>query len=456
MQQIAQQGVLKWQTELEALSQKIWAHPEGPFQEEIAAQAAAQLLEKAGFTVERNWGGIKTAIRAQFGTSAPVIGFLGEYDALPDLSQESKPVRSAIAGEDYGHGCGHNLLGAAAIGGALGMAEVIRKTGKGTAVFYGCPAEEALVGKAVMASKGAFTDLDLALVFHPSRFNRAVTGTFTGVRSMKFHFHGKTAHAAGDPQNGRSALDAVELTNVGANYLREHIPPDVRLHYVITNGGTVPNVVPDKASVWYYIRALDAATLDDVYTRLGKVAYGASIMTETQLETEFFGGCYPTAFSHTLADTLDRALSLVPQPEWTEDEIAFAAALNQTDVTQFKKAQSLYQCTPQTQMFSGKLPIYNGNTYGSTDVGDVSYLVPTGWVYTACYNLGAPGHSWQVTSCAGSSIGKKGMMHAASVLAAAAAELIMQPQQVIAAKEEFATAMAGQVYTPFLPDNLPI
>ncbi len=251
---------------LTGLAKKIWDNPETAFNEVKACQWTAEVLKDAGFEVEIGYVGMPTAIRATWGKGHPVIGFLGEYDALPGLSQKVGTEKEPVTPGAPGQGCGHNLLGVACLGAALGMKAELEATGKeGTVVFYGCPAEEVLTGKAFMAREGAFTDLDAAFSWHGATTNHVTLGTMTGLNSAVFHFHGITAHAGGDPHNGRSALDAVELMNVGANYLREHVTSDVRIHYVIKEGGTAPNIVPDNASVWYYVRAMSREAVEDTY-----------------------------------------------------------------------------------------------------------------------------------------------------------------------------------------------
>lgn len=325
---------------------------------------------------------------------------------------------------------------------------------EGTVVYYGCPAEEELTGKTFMARNGAFTDLDIALAWHGSTKNVINVGTMTGLNSAVFHFHGITAHAGGDPYNGRSALDAVELMNVGANYLREHVTSDVRIHYVIKEGGTAPNIVPDNASVWYYVRALEREAVEDAYRRLVLIAEGAAHMTETTLEIEFMGGCYNTLGNRVLADVCHECMEAIPRPEWTPEELAFAKALNQASPQYEKmKAAGLLDGPP---ISSEVLPVLCSNGYGSTDVGDVQHIVPCMMVNTASCNLAAPSHSWQITACSGMGIGEKGMLYGAKILAAAAVKLAENPDLVKQAKEEFDAAMKGKTYRCPIPKEIPV
>lgn len=440
---------------LEDLAKKIWEHPETAFNEVKACEWTAEVLKNAGFEVEVGYVGMPTAIRATWGKGHPRIGFLGEYDALPGLSQKVSTEKEPVCEGAPGQGCGHNLLGVACLGAALGMKAELEASGKeGTVVFYGCPAEEVLTGKAFMAREGAFADLDAAFSWHGATTNHLTTGTMTGLNSAVFHFHGITAHAGGDPHNGRSALDAVELMNVGANYLREHVTSDVRIHYVIKEGGTAPNIVPDTASVWYYVRALSREAVEDTYRRLVLVAEGAAHMTETKLDIEFLGGCYNTLNPVKFTTMTRDVMAEIEMPQWTEEEKKFADALN-------KKSQQYDRVKASGLLDNGPLctfvsPVLNEDGYGSTDVGDVQHIVPCVQVMTATYNLAAPGHSWQVAACSGMSIGMKGMLYGAKVMAASAMKLVNEPKLLAEAKEEFKKQMNGRTYKCPIPKEIPV
>ena len=440
---------------LTALAKKIWANPETAFNEVNACKWTAETLRNAGFEVETGYVGMPTAIRAVWGKGHPVIGFLGEYDALPGLSQKVSTEKEPLVPGAPGQGCGHNLLGVACIGAALGMKAELEATGKeGTVVFYGCPAEEVLTGKAFMAREGAFTDLDVAFSWHGATTNNVTLGTMTGLNSAVFHFHGITAHAGGDPHNGRSALDAVEIMNVGANYLREHVTSDVRIHYVIKEGGTAPNIVPDKASVWYYVRALSREAVEDTYRRLVLVAEGAAHMTETKLEIEFMGGCYNTLNPVMLTTLTHDVMEQIAMPQWTAEENAFAETLNgKSQQYEAVKAKGVLEHGPQCTFVE---PVLNENGYGSTDVGDVQHIVPCVQVMTATCNLAAPGHSWQITACAGTDIGMKGMLFGSKVMAATAMKLVEDPKLIEEAREEFKKQMNGKTYKCPIPKEIPI
>lgn len=442
---------------IEKLAKEIWENPEYGFQERIACEKTAEVLRNAGFQVETGAGGVPTAIRAQWGSGRPVVGFLGEYDALPGLSQKVSDHKELVTEGACGHGCGHNLLGAAAVGGALGMkAELEEKGLPGTVVFYGCPGEEVLCGKPFMAKGGCFFELDLALTWHPGQVNQASVSVFSACSGVKFHYTGVTSHAAGDPWNGRSALDAVQLLNLGTEFMREHVSPQVRIHYSIIDGGGAPNIVPGKASVWYYIRALDRNTVNQVYNRLVKAAEGAAMMTETQLEIQYMGGCYPMVGNEVLAEAMNQVMREIEPEEWTAEEQQWARAMNQSAEAQRATVAKAFGLDLDAQLFTGVAPIGKEIIYASTDVGDVAHIVPTTMATIATANLGAPGHSWQIVSSSGGSIGLKGMVYAAKILAATGVRLAENPDLVKKAKEEFDAMMAGESYICPIPEGMEI
>lgn len=451
----AQEAVEACRGKLETLAQQIWENPEIAYEETVSSELVAEFLEKEGFQVERKAGGVPTAIRAIWGEGHPVIGFLGEYDALPGMSQKAGTVREAVREGNCGHGCGHNLLAATTVGGAVGLkAEMEEKHLSGTVVFYGCPAEEVLTGKPFMAKGGCFGELDAALAWHPGRVNRASVLKNCGCDGVKIRYHGITAHAAYDPWNGRSALDAVQLLNMSVEFMREHVQPDVRIHYTITGGGVAPNIVPETAEVWYFIRALNRNTIDEVKERLIRAAEGAAMMTDTKVQVKQLGGCYPMMGNLALAKVLDQAMREVPQEPWTEEELRFAEALNRQAPEQWKRNLAENGLLAGTQMFEGVAPVSVETGFDSTDVGDVAHMVPTGAFKTATSNLGAPGHSWQVTACSGSTLGRKGMIYGAKAMAVAGAKLMQDPEILMAAKEEFAKEMNGETYRCPITDKV--
>lgn len=441
---------------LSDLATKIWENPEVAYTEYKASKWTAELLQEQGFEVEFEYAGLPTAIKATWGSGKPVIGFLGEYDALPGMSQKVSINKDPVEEGAPGQGCGHNLLGVAHVGAVLGMKkEMEEKNLQGTIIYYGCPAEEVLTGKPFMARGGGFKEIDISIAWHPSTKNNISIGTSTGLNSAKFHFKGRTAHAGGDPHNGRSALDAVELMNVGAQYLREHVTDDVRIHYIITEGGTAPNIVPDKAASWYYVRALSREAVEDTYNRLLKIAKGAAMMTETELEIEFLGGCYNTLQNRVLVDLVHKTMQEVELPQWTEEELKFAKELNKVSAN-YDKILASGEISEGTHIDDKVGPIVDVNSYGSTDVGDVQHIVPGVMFYTAIHNIGAAGHSWQITSCSGSSLGSKGMLYAAKVMAVAGIKALEDPSIVEDAKAEFKEVMKGKTYECPIPDDVPI
>lgn len=444
VENIAFEEIERWGEKLKKLALDIWKNPEGPYAEYNACKWTANILKEAGFQVEIGVGGLKTAIRASYGVGHPVFGLLGEYDALPSMSQKVSTKKEPDVKDGFGHACGHNLLCAAHVGAAIGLKKVIEeKKLAGTVVFFGCPAEEMLTGKAFMARAHVFDGIDFSVSYHPGNFNYVGHGTMTGLNAFKLHFKGRSAHAGGDPHNGRSALDAVELTNVGINYLREHVPTTVRMHYVITEGGVAPNIVPDKASAWYFVRALTREMVEEVYSRVLDIAYGATKMTGTELVVEFLGGCYPTLSNNVLAQTMQNSLQEVKQEPWTQEEMDFATALN-GDV---EFCESLH---------TGVLPLEAITCFGSTDVGDVQHIAPGVIFYTASWNTKAPSHNWQIASCAGHSIGLKGMMHGAKVMAHFGLKVMSNPDLLAKAKQEFEEKTKKNPYTCPIPEEIPV
>ena len=437
------------------LARNIWENPEQGYYEFVASDACAELLEREGFEVQRDYAGLPTAIRAQYGSGKPVIGLLGEFDALPGLSQKDVCHKEPVVENGWGHGCGHSLMCSANIGALLGLRDEM-KAGNipGTVVFYACPAEETIGGKGAMASQGAFDDLDIALCWHPGKYNRSSYSSLTGSNSQIFKFHGISAHAACDPHLGRSALDAVELMDVGANYLREHVPTDVRIHYCITNGGSAPNVVPDFASVKYTFRAMSITAMMDVEKRLHNIAKGAALMTDTQVEVERKGGCYPVINNHVVADVVDASMREIEMEPWSEADIEYARKLNETVPDQWAACVALSESEPDTQLHVGVMPIDEENDYGSSDIGDVSHICPSCFYKGACFPIGASYHSWQVAAVTGMDIGFKSMINGARMTALTVYKFLTEPELVAAAKAEFKRSMAGKTYETMLPDKV--
>ena len=453
---IAQKEIDAKQEELAALSKKVWDNPEVGFEEVKACKWFAEFLEKEGFQVETGYAGVPTAIRAVWGSGKPVIGLLGEYDALPSLSQKVSTVKEPVEEGAPGQGCGHNLLGTCHLAAALGIKKELEENKlPGTVIFFGCPAEEKLTGKPFMAREGAFKELDFALAWHPNAMNVITTGTCTAMNSAKFHFKGVTAHAGGDPHNGRSALDAAELMNVGAQFLREHVTSDVRIHYSFTEAGGAPNIVPDRASVWYFVRALDRQTVEDVYARLVRIAKGAAMMTDTEVTEEFLGGCYNTLQNKVLVNVIHESMKEVPLPAWTQEEKDFAAELDKV-TPNYANLVAAGAVREGEHLAYQVEEIQTADNFGSTDVGDVEHIVPAAMFMTGTYNLGAPGHSWQITACSGNSMGMKGMLYGAKVMALSALKVAEDPALLAKAKEEFQKDMHGTEYICPIPAEVPV
>lgn len=422
---------------------KIWRWAEPGYQEERSSELLSKLLEDAGFKIQRKVAGIPTAFTATYGTTKPVIAILGEFDALPGLSQEAVPHRQPRPEGTYGQGCGHHLFGVASASAAMAIAEQI-KSGQiqGTIRFYGCPAEEGGGAKVFMVRDGLFADCDAVLHWHPSASNTAGDRSSMARIAAKFRFSGKAAHAAGSPQLGRSALDAVEITNHAAELLREHTPDFTRIHHVITAGGDAPNVVPEFAEVYFYVRHPNAETVRTVYKRLELCAQAGALATETKLDVDFLGGTMEILPNSALAQVTLANLRALNDLEYTPDETQFALRMQET-LEEPKPLDSIKQVADQTGQV-GK---------GSTDVGDVSWVVPTTGFSTACWVPGTPGHSWQATAAGGTTIGRKGMTLAARVLAASAWDLFHSPATLTAAKTELRRRLDERKYESLMRPN---
>lgn len=449
---------------LAALSKEIWGYAELGLKEVQSSKAIAAYLEKEGFKVQLGVGSIPTAICAEYGSGHPVIAYLGEYDALPQLDQKvaaHKEWQHPERPESPGHGCGHNNLGVGAVGAAIFLKEAIASgAAKGTVRFYGCPAEETLVGKVFMVRDGAFKDVDCAMTWHSHAYNGAWGACYTCMNSVKFHFHGKAAHAAGHPFDGRSALDAVELMNVAANYMREHVKPDVRLHYsTIFNGA--PNVVPDKCSVWYYIRAPKRKDVDEVYAWLCDCAKGAALMTQTSFDIEFLTGCSEVLPNDVLEQVMLAAYKDVGAPKFTPEDYAFAEKIAETYPEVLARDRKVmkeeYGVNGDDKFLCDvvfdKVIENRLVAPGSTDVGDVSHVVPTYQIYVAGQGIGCPGHSWQMTAYSGSHVGIASMLCAAKVLGLSGLRLLEQPELVEAAWDNFRQNQPEAYVSP-LPEDL--
>ena len=422
----------------------IWRFAEVALAEHKSSKRLADMLEREGFTVERGVADMPTAFVASFGSGKPAIGILAEYDALPGLSQKPCTThKEALEPGAPGHGCGHNLFGVGSTAAAMAIKSVMQERGlAGTVKLFGCPAEETLLGKVYMAKAGVFDGLDVCFAWHPGSRNAIRFDTSSAMNNFEITFHGKTAHGASDPWSGRSALDAVELTNIGVNFLREHVRPTVRMHYVIPDGGMAPNVVPDYAKVWYFVRDKDREGVEQLYDRVLKIAKGAATMTETTYEVYLITGVYNRMPNRVLSEVLYKNLQLVGAPQFTEDEQKFAKQLQSSfDVEEDGLSDKIEELKEPERFMGG----------GSTDVGDVSWLVPTASFSTACWPSGVPGHSWGVVACASSPIGFKGMMVTAKTIAAAAIEVLTDPHIVEKAQAEFKEKTKDFTYKSAVP-----
>lgn len=374
-----------------------------------------------------------TAFVAEKGSGKPVIAILAEYDALPGMSQAAVPERRSRGDEnDAGHACGHSLFGTASAGAAVAAAAIAGRDGvQGTIRVYGTPAEETLIGKVYMVEAGLFRDVDTVLHWHPGDRTSAGYASTKALISVKFRFKGLSAHSSVSPHAGRSALDAVELMNAGANYLREHLKEESRIHYVITDGGGQPNVVPSTAEVWYYLRADSHSYVEYILKRVRDIARGAALMTATEMEEQIDTDTFETLPNLALSRLLHRHLQRVGPPVFTEEEMEFARK-TQVDRKEERALASSIEAIPSEPTRSP----------GSTDVGNISWVVPTGGIRVASFTYGAPGHSWQIVACGGMSIGEKGMMAAAKTLASAALELLSSSSARQEARRDFDESVA--------------
>ncbi len=428
-----------------ALSRKIWEEPEVGYKEHKSAALLKAELRAAGFALQENVADIPTAFVASYGSGQPIIGIIGEYDALPGLSQADGAEKKAIVTGAPGHGCGHNLFGVASAFAAITVKNyLVEKKLSGTIRFYGSPAEEGGGGKVYMSRAGVFNDCDVVLAWHPGDRNAADMQSSLANISAKFRFYGTAAHAAGAPQQGRSALDAALLMTHAVDMLREHVPQTTRLHYIITNGGSAPNIVPDFAEVYLYARHPSMPTLDGIWSRLIKCAEAGALATETQLKMEIVNSVFNLLPNAPLANLFDAQLKVAGGLSYTPEEKAFAEKLRQTF--------SLDGALPLGSESEIQKPMADdGSGFGSTDVGDVSWIVPTAQFTTATFVPGTPGHSWQSTACAGSSVGRKGMVLAAKTLVLSALELFKDRKLIAAAKADFQQRRAGFEYRSRIP-----
>jgi aminobenzoyl-glutamate utilization protein B len=431
---------------LKRVNRAIWTHAETGLEESKSAKELMDLLRANGFTVEAGVSQMPTAFVASYGSGRPIIGILAEYDALPGLSQDAVPERKERAGATAGHGCGHSVFGTASTAAAIAVKKSMESgAARGTIRLYGTPAEETGIGKTYMLRDGLFKDADAILAWHAADRTSSSYAYSKANVSVKFRFTGLAAHASASPFQGRSALDAVELMSSGVNFMREHIRQDARIHYVITNGGGQPNVVPPEAEVWYYIRADKHADVEEYFEWVKEIADGAARMTRTKLTAvQVDADMHEVLPNRTLSEIIQRNLEQVGAPKFTDEEKAFARK------TQAPLGRPLDRALSETVEPLGDQPEQG---VASTDVGDISWFVPVGQLTAATHTFGAPGHSWQIVACTGMTIGEKGMMVAAKALAGAAIDLYGSPDLIARAKSDFKKVRDPLNYVTLIPDG---
>lgn len=432
--------------EYAAIAKKIWGFAEVGFQETQSSALLQETLAKNGFKIEAGVVGMPTAFVASYGTGKPVIAILGEYDALPGVAQQSVPEKMTIEGQKAGHACGHNLFGTASSAAAIAVKDwLVANKKSGTIRFYGTPAEEGGSGKVYMVRDGLFKDVDAVVHWHPGSVNDASLGASLANKTGKFRFYGVAAHAAAAPERGRSALDAVEAMNMMVNMMREHVTEKSRIHYVITRGGEAPNVVPAFAEAYYYVRHPDRTEVKALWERIVNAANGAALGTNTKVEYEITGGVHDLLANEVLARVMYDNLKEVGGYTLNEEEKNFGTKIQQSFSGNIPPLNSAQHINPFEKRTGG----------GSTDVGDVSWVVPTVGMSAATYVPGTAAHSWQAVAAAGSSIGTKGMMIAAKSMTLTAIDLFSNPAVLDEAWKEFKAKTAGYQYEALIGDRPP-
>ncbi|MEL6190681.1 MAG: amidohydrolase [Bacteroidota bacterium] len=432
---------------LSELSDKIWSYGEIAFQETQSAKALAEFARAQGFRVTEGVGEIPTALVAEYGSGKPVIAVLGEFDALPGLSQKAVPVKDPVTEGGSGHGCGHNLFGAASLGAATAIKELI-EDGKleGTIRFYGCPAEEKYFGKLWMIRAGLFEDVDVAMDWHPSAETKADVQSSLALVDFMVEFYGQAAHASGDPWNGRSASDALELYTTGINYYREHVKPTVRIHYHIQDGGKVVNVVPDYSRIWTRVRDTRRVGMEKVWKHVEKIAEGASLMADVDYKISLISGIHEILVNRTGAERLQQNLEFLGPMAYTEEEQEFAKKIQRA--VDKEELGIEFEINPLEETLEHPMG-------GSTDVGDVSFVVPTVRLGVTTAPKGTPWHSWAVTACGGMSIGHKGMWYAAKAMSMTMVDFFEDAQLRADIREEFLERKGDYIYEGMVPEGPP-
>ena len=444
------------------ISDKVWEFAELGLIEFKSSALLADELEKHGFRVERGIAGMPTAFVATWGEGKPVIGIMGEYDALPGLSQKKVPWKEPLEPGKPGHGCGHNIHGTSGMATAIAVKKAMEKHKiEGAIKFFGCPAEENFSGKVFMVRDGYFGDVDAVISHHPNTMNGVTLESCLAVNSVKFHFYGKASHAGDSPEHGRSALDAVELMNTGVNYLREHVIQDARIHYVVEKGGDQPNIVPPYARSWYYIRAPERDQVEFIYDWILDIARGAAIMTKTEVKVEFLEGVYNYIPNRTIAELIVKNMREIGPPKYSDEDLKFAEEIAKTIAPEMKLAQLKKSKRSGWKRLVDKLiddevpdPWGEGEvSHGSTDVADVSWQAPTVEFGTASGVLGTSGHSWQDVAESGVGLGHKSLIFAAKVMAATAIDLLTKEDVLNKAREEHRRRIGNKKYRPPIPPD---
>jgi len=428
---------------------QIWDYAEVGYKELKSSALLQKTLTDNGFSVKAGVADIPTAFVASYGSGSPVIGILAEFDALPGLSQQAVAEKMPFDGRNAGHGCGHHLFGTASVAAGIEIKKLIaEKKISGTIRVYGCPAEEGGSGKVYMVRAGLFNDVDVVIHWHPGAENAVTLTSALANKSAKFRFHGLSAHAAAAPDKGRSALDGVEAMDYMVNMMREHIPQETRIHYVITNGGKAPNVVPDYAEVYYYVRHPKKEEVVRIFDWVVKAAEGAALGTQTHVDYEVIGGTHDLLLNRALAEDMQQNLQRVGGVSYTAAETDFARKIQASFTYKVTAVESVATVKPLKEGDEGGVG-------GSTDVGDVSYAVPTVGLAAATWVAGTPAHSWQATACGGTEIGTKGMMVAAKTMTLTAMDCFMNPALIAKAKEEFMKDKGDYQYQALLGDRKP-
>jgi len=467
--EIALDWVVQNEKRVVEISNTIWRWAEVGLQEFKTSELCARTLEDNGFKVQRSVAGMPTAFVATWGNGKPTIGAMAELDALPGLSQKAEPQKKPFTEGAPGHGCGHNSFATSAVAGGIAAKAAMEKAHvPGTVKVLGCPAEETLVGKIFMVRDGCFDGLDACLGNHPTSSNGVNLNPGTAMNSFKVEFYGRASHAGGSPEMGRSALDAIELMNTGVNFLREHVIQEARIHYVIENGGIQPNVVPPYARSWYYVRAPLREVTQRIYERILKIADGSDLMTETTHKINFLTGCYQTLNNLALSSLIVRNMREIGAPTYTKEEFEFARELAKSiprdeKIATLRKShlpnwEKLIDVDIDTNIYDpwGQEFYPDKGTGGSTDIGDVSWNVPTVQFRTAGFVVGSPGHSWQNAAVMGMGIGQKSAIFGAKVIATTILDLLTDAEILRRIQQEFISNTGGKPYhSPLTLDAKP-